>query len=422
MFLFQTRSAIITITGIENPSAAQVYECFCGKLAEYKDKIQGLRSFNYKENQFLVTFEKHFNQYEGTYRDVVLAICRQGYEAKTGIFIKATKPRQPADIITLFPVPFEMEANHIFILEKRNWGQIEKIDFCTLKGQPRIKNGYVNLHIQNANYMTIGSKVNILGHWMEVTTPYNRHLPKCRYCRERGHEIRDCPKIKYQNWKREQIQQKSSTSSLSECEMDERGDIEKETFGSKLSLSATSMSDDGDQQKGKFSEKSPSSITLESFITKIKPKRPKKVLKKKGNICKKKKDKNIVSKKLTKSFANYPKRILTDISQSTKIDKAILSTTSNKAEKDNSTQILSEPLISNDNEVFPQSEEDKTAIQENLHKQVNEKRCEIVEEEKDQITLFENNQQETNEDPLNSLFQQPSTSMCSYKNALLYGE
>ena len=34
-----------------------------------------------------------------------------------------------------------------------------------------------------------------MGHWISITTPYNRHLPMCRFCKIRGHEVEQCPKL-----------------------------------------------------------------------------------------------------------------------------------------------------------------------------------------------------------------------------------
>ena len=98
-------------------------------------------------------------------------------------------------MITLYPVPFEITETHLRILEKRRWGKREKINFGKLKHYQNIKNGYVNLFIKKAKYLAIQNQVNIMGYWLSVTTPYNRHLPMCRFCKIRGHDIETCPKL-----------------------------------------------------------------------------------------------------------------------------------------------------------------------------------------------------------------------------------
>ena len=73
---------------------------------------------------------------------------------------------------------------------------------------PKIKNGYVNLYIHDPDYLRIAGQVNIMGHWISVTTPHNRNLPMCRFCKTRGHEIGDCAKL----WRKNQQRSKETMS------------------------------------------------------------------------------------------------------------------------------------------------------------------------------------------------------------------
>ena len=195
MFLYQTRSLIIQLTGKDYPEIDDILQAFEGKLDEFKEEIEGIRLINFKESKFLVTFKIVPNPMMGETREIVHCLCRDGFETKNGIMIKTEYPSQPDDLITLFPVPFEMTEQHLKVLENKGWGKITRIFFGKVRHYPQIKNGYVNIYVKDPNYMRIENRVNVLGHWMSVTTPYNRHLPMCRFCKVRGHEVENCPRL-----------------------------------------------------------------------------------------------------------------------------------------------------------------------------------------------------------------------------------
>ena len=59
-----------------------------------------------------------------------------------------------------------------------------------------------------------------MGHWMSITTPYNRHLPMCQFCKIRGHKLEMCPKLqRKQQQKKENLKSnKKETIDLTEKE------------------------------------------------------------------------------------------------------------------------------------------------------------------------------------------------------------
>ena len=68
------------------------------------------------------------------------------------------------DLITIYPVPFEMKKKHIKTLEQRGWGKIQKNFFGKLRHYPNIQNRYVNIYIKDLNYMAIKNQTNLMGH------------------------------------------------------------------------------------------------------------------------------------------------------------------------------------------------------------------------------------------------------------------
>ena len=123
-----------------------------------------------------------------------------------------------------------MEERHIKSLEERGFGKIQKITFSKLRHYPNIKNGYVNIYVKDPNYHLIKNQINLMGHWISITTPYNRHLPMCRFCKIRGHEVEQCPKL-------EKRKEKEMKNKEKEQEKKERnfiqtdGEIPNITFG-----------------------------------------------------------------------------------------------------------------------------------------------------------------------------------------------
>ena len=106
MFLYLTRSLIIKINGIVDPSLDQVVYAFKEKLAEFQDRIEGIRIYNYQETKYLITFKLSDNPMIGEAKDIVHAICSDGYTTKDGLTIQSQITQQPTDMITLYPVPF----------------------------------------------------------------------------------------------------------------------------------------------------------------------------------------------------------------------------------------------------------------------------------------------------------------------------
>ena len=96
-------------------------------------------------------------------RDPVHCISQDGLKRKNGITLRSFIPENLAEIIALFPAPFKMREQYLKVLEQKGWGKIKIIKFGTLCNFPNIKNGYINVFIQNLNYNMTGGQVNILG-------------------------------------------------------------------------------------------------------------------------------------------------------------------------------------------------------------------------------------------------------------------
>ena len=52
MFLYQTRTLIMQVSGVENPSIDHLIHGFQEKLDKYKKEIEGIRYCNYKKVNF----------------------------------------------------------------------------------------------------------------------------------------------------------------------------------------------------------------------------------------------------------------------------------------------------------------------------------------------------------------------------------
>ena len=82
-------------------------------------------------------------------RYIIQCLYNDGYETYNGIKIGNEYPSQPADLITLHLVPFEMTEQHLETLENKGWEKIEKNLFGKVQHYPKIKTGYVMYNIHN---------------------------------------------------------------------------------------------------------------------------------------------------------------------------------------------------------------------------------------------------------------------------------
>ena len=56
----------------------------------------------------------------------VHCICQDGLTKKNRIILRSFIPENLAEMITLFPVPFEMREQHLKTLKQKGWGDIKK--------------------------------------------------------------------------------------------------------------------------------------------------------------------------------------------------------------------------------------------------------------------------------------------------------
>ena len=200
VYLYQNRSLVIHLQGWAETNIGRLYYIFQTEFKEYEKHIEGLRLLSYREKTFLITFHNDHTQKKDTFhRDRFHELCSKGYHCITicgDVIITTTLPQQPNDIISLYPVPFEMNEDHFQqIVGNLYWGQLMHVTYGRNRNTPKIKNGFVNLHIKDTQFNMIDSQIKAFGHWIQVTKPNERHLPLCNYCKARGHAIGECPKI-----------------------------------------------------------------------------------------------------------------------------------------------------------------------------------------------------------------------------------
>ena len=104
---------------LDDPSLDEIIYAFKEELEEFRERIEGIRVFNYKEKKFFVTFKLSENPMMGEAKDIVHVICSDGYTTTDDVTIKSYILQQPVDLITLYPVPFEMTETHLRGLERR---------------------------------------------------------------------------------------------------------------------------------------------------------------------------------------------------------------------------------------------------------------------------------------------------------------
>lgn len=109
--------------------------------------------------------------------------------------ISFSRPKPPAQTITLWPVSHEISDQMLSDLTAENgWGKLERFAFGRHKNFPQFHNAYLHLQISNCILGNIPEKITINNNPTMVIKPGEFSIPRCNFCREKGHTISDCPK------------------------------------------------------------------------------------------------------------------------------------------------------------------------------------------------------------------------------------
>ena len=84
--MYQERSLIFKVEGLENSSVQQVVQLFIGTLERYQKHIEGIRLINFSEKKYLITFKKFDGQpINKSCKEPVHGICKAGWSPKPGV-------------------------------------------------------------------------------------------------------------------------------------------------------------------------------------------------------------------------------------------------------------------------------------------------------------------------------------------------
>ena len=200
VYLYEHCNLIVHVQAGKQFIVPWFYSLLKNELPNFVPIIEGLRLLSFREKNFLITFEKDSSKSNRTvYTETFHDLCKDGFQCSSdysGTILKTTLPSHPYDVISLYPCPFEMDDDHFLqIVGSNHWGTLMKVTYGKLRNAPQIKNGYVNIHLKDTYMDNIKSRIKAFGHWLTVTKPHEAHLPLCNYCKERGHSVRECPKI-----------------------------------------------------------------------------------------------------------------------------------------------------------------------------------------------------------------------------------
>lgn len=161
-------------------------------LNEYKKSIIGIRTLNRDKKIFTVTLSNDTEDLRNILHDRFIRGERVNVDG-TVIHIQTFLPTKPLYKITLFPVPFELSDETLQSLPNlQNWGQYNKHGWLSHKNHPDIRNGYVNIFLENPIIVNIPTEISIYHNRIQIIKPGQSFGPNCRFCQQRGHWSNQC--------------------------------------------------------------------------------------------------------------------------------------------------------------------------------------------------------------------------------------
>ena len=110
------------------------------------------------------------------------------------ILISFSKPKPPPTTVTLWPVSHEVTPEILKnLVESNKWGQLERFAFGRHKLFPQFHNAYLHLQISQYNPNLVPDNITMNNNTVMVLKPGDSNVPRCNFCKSKGHTISTCP-------------------------------------------------------------------------------------------------------------------------------------------------------------------------------------------------------------------------------------
>ena len=110
------------------------------------------------------------------------------------IQISFAKPKPPPVTVILWPISHEVTPEILKVLvESNHWGKLERFAFGRHKNFPQFHNAYLHLQINQYNPKNVPDNITINNNTVMVLKPGDANVPRCNFCKTKGHFVTTCP-------------------------------------------------------------------------------------------------------------------------------------------------------------------------------------------------------------------------------------
>ena len=166
-----------------------------GCFSDIADNIFGIIPINSQAKSYSISFKV------GSTPSVIgklLANFGSGQNIQTPshrmITITFSRPKPPPQTVTLWPVSHEISGEILKnLVEGNKWGKLVRFAFGRHKNFPQFHNAYLHLQIDGYEPNNIPDKILINNASTMVLKPGESNIPRCNFCKTKGHVIANCP-------------------------------------------------------------------------------------------------------------------------------------------------------------------------------------------------------------------------------------
>ena len=166
-----------------------------GHFSLISKQIVGIIPVNLQEKTYSVSFTPNN---ETIIKDLLLnyAIGKEiDSPTHETVLISFSKPKPPPKTVTLWPVSHEVTPQILNqLVEDNGWGKLERFAFGRHKSFPQFHNAYLHLQISQYNPNAVPDHITINNNTVMVLKPGETNMPRCNFCKNKGHTVSTCPR------------------------------------------------------------------------------------------------------------------------------------------------------------------------------------------------------------------------------------
>ena len=166
----------------------------------------GCSTFNYFRQIFSVSFNNDTNP--NVIEDLLEKFKNpQVITNKVGenFHVQLNRPQKQQKMVTLFPMSHNIQPHQIDLITKE-WGKVSNFRFGRHKRCPLLLNNYLHIYLTDFQKEKIPDTIKINNKSITVMVQGEENILRCIYCKEKNHQIENCPYKPPQREKTTQIE------------------------------------------------------------------------------------------------------------------------------------------------------------------------------------------------------------------------